>query len=272
MSRQDLEVIIPCGNNSDKYVANFVKTALETCSDDTDLTFSIGINNFPQFDLNCLNFAKQYAKINFKVVDTNLAPGSQGHAIVLQSLFDDVKSENCLISDCDIVMLHKNWDTIMFSHLNENVVIVGTDYFPFSNLPKYVGFPALIVVLFKTSMIKENNLSFMPHPNPGAHIIKTQEESFAYNRPIGHKIYLDVGYEFPLKLKPKNLDGYCFQMVKSGKLQIGQEFHYKGNPIINHMKGSSCIHSSQQHAQNWFVSANNWNEMTKQKNRIIPIH
>jgi hypothetical protein len=269
MNKEKIEVIIPCGQNSDKFVAKYMKSALETCSGEYDLTFSLGLNNFPQFEYSHVEFVNQHAELKIKSVDTETEPGSVGHALVLQSLYDDVDADYCLIADCDVMMLRKNWDQIMVSKLTDKTVICGTDYFKDSNLPKYVNFPALIVAMFRHNLMKKHNISFMPHPDKGAHEIVTKEQALSYGRPKGSRIYLDVGYEFPMKLRPYGLDGFCFNFTKPTRLGTGQEFHYENEPFLTHMKGSSVKPADDPFAQFWLYQADRWNTLTMQKNKII---
>ena len=270
MKKEKIEVIVPCGQNSDQYVAKYIKSALETCSDDYELVFSLGINNYPAFDFDLLKFVTTYATIKMKTVNTDTEPGSVGHALVLQSLYDDVDADYCLVADCDLLMLKKHWDKIMVSKLSNDTVIVGTDYYQFSNLPKYVNFPALVLAIFKKGLLEQHKISFMPHENKGAHLITTQEEAVAYGRPRGSNVYLDVGYQFPLKLRPFGYNGYCIQFTKPTVLGAGQEFHFERQPFVTHMKGSSVFSMSEQMPQFWSSQAEYWNTSTKQKIRIIP--
>lgn len=271
MTKRSFEIIIPCGQNSDKYVARYIKSALETASNEIELTFSIGINNFPEFNESLLHFVPDHARLKITEIPTDTAPGSIGHAQVLHELYDRVTEPYTIVADCDIMMLRKNWDQIMMQRLTDDVEVVGTDYYPFSNLPKYVGFPALVVAAFRTELLREEDISFMPHPFKGAHLINSIEEEVAYGRPRGSLVYLDVGYQFPLKLRPKGKKGYCFPFTKPAVLGCGQEFHYEGAPFLTHMKGSSVRSIDDPDAKFWLHQSEMWNTMTGQKNRVIAI-
>ena len=247
--KNNIEIILPCGHNSDYYCDFFIKNVLMTVSDSSNVTFSLGINNFDQFDKSIIEKYQDYAKFRLQHINTETEAGSIGHAVVLNKLLADCDSEYCLVADCDTAFLASCWDVKLLSKLSNDVAIVGTEYYKNSNLAKYLNFPNAMMCLFKTDLMKSIKLDFSPGPGP--HIICNKQEEIWWGRPIGIKIYLDTGYSLPVTIKNANYTGYVLTYNPTSMLGIGTDYNLDGDLFFSHLKGASTTTKSDQRSIHW---------------------
>ena len=213
-----------------------------------------------------------------------ISPGenSYGHAEALDILIEKVDSEYCLVTDCDIVYLCHHWDKIMMEKLQDNVVIVGSEYDSMRNENnvskprKYENFPNVVTSLFKTQAIKDCNISFMP-----GHMVSTGPSTFnerkieidesnqhIYGNKIGEVMDLDTGWQICKNLKSNGYDGIAMNLKRrsAGDNCIfleentrGEEYWVDGKVMTSHA-GRSFVRNLETHpkAQGWLSNVNNW--------------
>ena len=231
---ETIQIAIPCGSNCEKYVEFLISTIEKTVSDEHQLEYLFGISHK---NVNVSYLEKIESKFphrNILMVQPEIS--SAGHARTLDSLLDNVSSEYAMFIDCDVSMLKKDWDIEMKSVLKDDVVIVGSEYVG----AKYHNFPNVVVCMFRTKIIKDLGISFMPGGNI---VIKNQKEAKMYSREIGDQIFLDVGCQLPHKIKTNGYNG-CVMPVfnrKDDSAQFmtnglrGTEYQLFGKVIASHV-------------------------------------
>lgn len=259
------DIGIPCGQNSDFYVAflleNMAKTMIST-KEETRII--LGINNYRQFDLSVLEPWRERFNIEHHFVDTNTPPGSVGHAMVLEFLLNQMTSTFGAFIDCDIGFLECGWDTIMINELctGTNTEAFGLQY---TNVQKYQGFPNLIVCAFRPAYVKNLKIDFRPLLDPpnSEYVVQTELEARSWNSQIGATVILDCGFRFPLKMIESGASGKIIPFVGTGILGIGQEHHFNGKPFLTHLKGSSVKDKNHNGANTWMKIVRNFLKVQK---------
>ena len=174
--------------------------------------------------------------------------------------------------DCDTCILIKNWDKILINELTLNTIIIGTPY----EEVHYLKFPNAIFCIFKTQIIKKLKISFKPKKSFFSKIlpiipakVKIEKINFKnkkyYSDKINNKIYLDVGFELPLKIKKNLFDGKSFSFIhpnnKNSKLnnKKGEEYHYKNNLILTHLgRSTQRNYFTNEYSITWRKNLNKW--------------
>jgi hypothetical protein len=87
--------------------------------------------------------------------------GSYAHALGLNELFSQVKTEFCLFVDPDCLMITKGWDVICKSALRDSYIAVGAPYHS-RKILKYHSFPSPIFTFFKTQTFREIQADWIP--------------------------------------------------------------------------------------------------------------
>jgi len=237
MKKNKLQIGIPCGKNSGEYIKFLLTTIRQTISQKTDYEIILGIND-DSVDIN--NIVSEFSNENFKIimcVDNNAY--SFGHASCVQSIFENMSEEYGMLIDCDVAILKKNWDQILIAQLDKNNVIIGSEY----DGNKYMKFPNIVFCMFKTRILSNLNISFMPAGKNKT--INNDIESDIFGREVGDTIFLDTGWELPVKVKkagyagiPMNLESprkdieNCIFMKPGDR---GEEYHLSGEPICTHV-------------------------------------
>ncbi len=85
--------------------------------------------------------------------------GSIGHGEALDMLAFKIETPFFVVVDSDAVFLHKDWDAIWLSRINDKVKAIGTE--ASGNKPK--DFPTLYAVLYETNSFRKIDSSFLPN-------------------------------------------------------------------------------------------------------------
>jgi len=239
MARDKIQIGIPCGVNCEYYVDFLLQTIACTTGETEDVEILFGVSD------NSVNMdrIKNKSLFNHKIVEAySVANGSIGHGQCLDDIFSHMNSEYGMFVDCDVAFLEKGWHEKLVECLNDRIVIVGSEY----DGAKYLKFPNVVCCLFRTQILKDVNISFIPQPQK---ITITAESAGIYGRKVGDEIILDTGSELPLKLKKAGYDGVPLPLVrlnnKTGVLATtpvflrndlrGEEYHLDGRPIFTHI-------------------------------------
>jgi hypothetical protein len=87
--------------------------------------------------------------------------GSIGHGEALDFAMQHVDTQYFVVMDSDATFLHKKWDEILISRINESVKAIGTSILP-GNHNKATDFPLAYGVLFETQTFFELKVHFTP--------------------------------------------------------------------------------------------------------------
>ena len=130
------------------------------------------------------------------------ASGSTGHGEALDILASKIETPFFVVVDSDVVFLHKDWDAIWLSRINDKVKSIGTE--ASGNKPK--DFPTLYAVLYETNSFKKIDSSFLPN-------MKTYEDG----------IYTDTGWQIR--------EGFLRNGCEGETLEIRNTREYKEGPF-----------------------------------------
>lgn len=262
-----IQIGIACGNNCESYVNFLIDSIRKTISGDNEIQFILGINrkNVDVASMLVPNIDFKIETIN-ALDEVNLIPSSECHGRTLDAILRHMNSEYGMFVDCDCAFLEKGWDNILLDLLIDKTVIIGPEY----DGQKYMNFPNIVGCLFKTQILKDLEVSLVP-----ADFIRIDENnSFIYNRPIGDRIMLDVGWQLCYKLKTNNYEGIALPLVrtqnKDGSVKSkyspkfvkdkmrGEEHQLNGIPILTHIGRSSVRDFSDPIIVEWCNRVKEW--------------
>ena len=153
-------------------------------------------------DLKCLNaFCKDEGNIEI-ILNQQSISGSIGHGEALDVLASKVETPFFVVVDSDTVFLHKDWDAIWLSRINDKVKAIGTE--ASGNKPK--DFPTLYAVLYETDSFRKINSSFLPN-------METYKDG----------AYTDTGWQVR--------EGFLNDGYEGETLEIRNTRKYKGGPF-----------------------------------------
>ncbi len=110
-------------------------------------------------DLRCLKaLCKDEENVDI-IFNQQSASGSTGHGEALDILASKIETPYFVVVDSDVVFLHKDWDAIWLSRMNDRVKAIGTE--ASGNKPK--DFPTLYAVLYETNSFRKIDSSFLPN-------------------------------------------------------------------------------------------------------------
>lgn len=101
------------------------------------------------------------------------ALGSYAHGLGLNFLMTQTKTEYCLFSDPDCIVLTKDWDIKLKSLLDKTHIAVGAPYHA-SKIAKYHNFPSPIFTFFNTTAYKSIHADWIPYRLPLLTLITDQ--------------------------------------------------------------------------------------------------
>lgn len=179
--------------------------------------------------------------------------GSVGHMIGLNAIFANLKKNDInVISDSDCVVLMKGWDTKLKELIAGGLGCIGTTYEDvggfssgagtfqtYKRVPNFswIALSPKYSWKFDTSEDKANPLP-----------ITTQEQSEAFNLPIGYTLFREPCWQFPLYLYQNNITYGSLEFVrptssKAKAVLSGEDYHTEytladGTPFVAHQRGS----------------------------------
>lgn len=204
--KENIDVMIACGRNSELFVEFLIETIEKTASNLSNFRFLLGIND--EF-VNKTALQGIKTKYNIEIFDCiTSGQSSYGHGEALDILFGFVKTDLCLVIDCDTAFLHKNWDMLFIDKLksDDNIAIIGNEYE--NNSRKYRKFPNLVTSLFKTKIFRDCKISWKPaDPKLRNNVVIDDINSEIFSMNPGEIIDLDTGWEICSKLKMNGFSG-----------------------------------------------------------------
>lgn len=259
---------IACGPKSEKLIYFLIKTFILTVNNINNFEFLLGITQFVDEQLlkKMLSVYENDVKIKYINCKNTLPIGSMSHGTTLDILFSNMTSKFGIVSDCDVAFLMKNWDETFKNKLNDNIIIIGTEYEPYyrkSNnivINKYKNFPCAYFCFFLVDKLRALNLSWKPHANINIFLNKIKTNSLTREDPTsfgcieinsnnqnifhpvnnGNLLLMDTGIELILKIKPTNykyitlkFDSKTFKKLKSAQIQ---EYTFNNIPFLTHFK------------------------------------
>lgn len=242
--RDKIQIGIACGGNSEHFVEFLINSVEKTVSNDYEIEYILGVNpkvtNMNFF----LNLETKFKKHIYNVT-TSDEISSTNHGSILDHIFNKMDSKYGMVVDCDVAFLMKDWDKKLISELNEETVIIGTEYELKAN--KFMGNPNAIMSLFLVDKLKKTGLSWKPEMQ---HLKITEQNKDVYKRKVGEKIFLDTSSEIPSRLYKNSLRGVALPLLSlrnndKGVVFMkddmrGEEHHYKNIPILTHVgRGST---------------------------------
>jgi len=142
---------------------------------------------------------------------------SYNHSIAMNEALKHIKSEYVVFADCDIAILHKNWDKIIVKELQNDTSCFGFSYH--SKSPRYKDFPNVFLFCFRSDMIDKVDLDFRPEVKAGRdaplrYSLTDTVEAKYMNRPLGFQIKCDTGWKLPTIIKSGGLRGKSMKCVQ----------------------------------------------------------
>ena len=259
----DLEIVIPCGANSSKYLEFLIDSIVKTTP---KFKLLIGIKN------NCLDgsvissIKNRVKSVNFINVDCGLSASSRGHGFMLDKLCENLDCKYTCFLDCDTALLHPNWFNLLSQELSGSTICIGAEY----DGEKYYNFPNAVFCLLKTNEFKSLGISFAPGGN---HIV-TEKDSYIFGRNKGDEILLDVGWQFPYKALQAGYKGICLPLISPRLPKAikylkfmepdmrGEEHQYKSTPIVTHVGRSSSRNFDDPIVKRWRDRVLEWEDPT----------
>jgi len=235
---EKIQMGIACGVNCEPYVKFLIDSVNKTASNPSSFEYILGINKF-SVNVDLLKAIGPNVQV-VNAFDSDF--GSISHGKCLDAIFGKINSHYGMIVDCDVAFLQKGWDNTFKALLNENVIVVGSEY----DGNKYMNFPNVVGCFFLTKVLKKLKVSFAA--KIGEMLEIDASNSLIYNRQVGEKILLDVGWEMCYKLKTNNYKGVTLPLVNRFKEPMckfiingmkGVEYQLNGVPMFTHAGRSS---------------------------------
>jgi hypothetical protein len=237
-----IQIGIACGYNCERYVDFMIQSILRTAANVDKLTFLLCVSstrvNTGFLDDVMRKSGLQYTLFHYIIVGGTL---SHNHGQCLDQLLTKMSTDIGMIIDCDVVMLEPKWDITLPALLDDKHIILGSEY----DGQKYKNFPNAIFCMFKTKILRDLKISFLPRGS----IIVTEADAILYEVPCDSKIYLDVGCELPVKIKKAGYSGIPMRMASHGRTahdckfmmpgMNGEEYQYNNIPYCSHVGRSS---------------------------------
>ena len=170
-------------------------------------------------DLRCLKaLCKDEDNIDI-IFNQQSVRGSIGHGEALDMLASKIETPFFVVVDSDTVFLHKDWDAIWLSRINDKVKAIGTE--ASGNKPK--DFPTLYAVLYETDSYRKINSSFLPN-------LETYKEG----------AYTDTGWQVREGFLNSGYEGETLEIRNTREYKEGPfreftgvgEFYLKGHEAI----------------------------------------
>ena len=179
-----------------------------------------------------------------------LAHTSLNHTTGVNTIKEHVNSEYLIVSDVDMAPLCQDWDKKIINRMCElGVDIFGVDHW--SSTRTYAGFPIVTFFIVQTKVFLKTNCDFRPvyqlYPNKrgmgcNLMVIKNEEQSKIYQRPIGFELLQDSGWQMPKTFKELGYTGAVLEQIENPRSiirEVGQMWHIDGEPILAHLGKST---------------------------------
>lgn len=156
--RKVIEVFTCAGDNAPKYMQILKESMQSLASGEYDIRYKCIINS------------KQFTAINgWEVVEIDdshhvpiytKASASYNHGRQLNKISKYVQGDLVLITDADVCVLQKNWDTYMSECIEKNRIAVGVN--PSKHAKRFIGLPSIIFCMFNATVFQSLHVNFLP--------------------------------------------------------------------------------------------------------------
>lgn len=211
---EKIQVCFVSGVNSEHYINLAIETLLKTSIYPDRFEFIIGLNDNNR-DIKILEYHKKKGiSVRIVGVQSNEPRKSLRHGDSLNQLLKILTTKYAMIVDCDITFLKKGWDVYMTDILDrDNIGIVGTEHHRLRK--RYMNFPAVYVMMFKTQILQKNKMDFKPYLKPNGEImvdlkINDKEMAKILDVNVGSEVVADTGHNLPIVIKKAGYKGEGF--------------------------------------------------------------
>jgi hypothetical protein len=182
---------------------------------------------------------------------------SKNHGAAISVAQKHIESDYVIFTDCDVAILHQDWDQVIINELNKFDCFGGT----FGMLKKYKNFPSVYFFSFRYHILDKLTLDFFPKLQAGDHRLSkyqlSEEECNYLKMKEGSVIRCDTGWNIPFQIKKY---GFTFNVMESVNMESKKsqmsfenkkhkklclrypkhmsEWHYKGKLFAAHRHGS----------------------------------
>lgn len=241
-NKEIMEFGVPIGQGSEDYAKLFLQSSIKT---DPSIHWILCLDPYTNKDK--LEEKIKTFKSHYRFVESpNLFPIKKGvdfrryrymgirGGILLDHLIASSTSDIMGIFDIDMAFLHPNWAKIMISQIKDNCIACGSEPTIENSWRKY---PSSMACVFNRKKFQEIGISYKKPTNPDeTHVLVTEENQFIWNRPLGTKIYMEIGCEIPPKIAKS---GYKVSLLESVRTSPETEvYKWENKPIIAHMTKS----------------------------------
>jgi hypothetical protein len=200
--------------------------------------------------MGCDGYPDGYEMVDKMVEDSKQS--SMNHGKTLNLIKTHIEREYVIISDCDLVILYKEWDKVVEQNLRD-VDLFGLSYHDGDN--RYNGKPSIFFLCFKSSLFdKFGGIDFRPIVRNGKVDSKkliSKDEALLYGKKIGQIVNMETGDGILTYIRNNHLQYKCLSCVyqgsKESKLKIPMhglhkasmaEWHYNNELFAIHRKNS----------------------------------
>jgi hypothetical protein len=172
--------------------------------------------------------------------ETDVEPlrGSIAHGTALNALAERFETEYAVIVDVDCAVLAKDWDQICIAELDGDCLAIGAPYDRRAAHMRYQDFPALFFFFFKVAPFRAMGIDL----RPDNHTVWDRTR-FRVGRALGlSPESRDTGWRLPREFRRHGYTGKAFDYRHGGDRDAvvvgpdvgGDEFHWRGRPILTH--------------------------------------
>jgi len=232
---------IPCGPDSDKIITLLIKSVYKTARHPERFEFVLGVTSFvskEKLQKRLIKYEKNIVYIEGSITELE---GSASAGDTINKLHNYMTSELIILSDCDVVLLKKNWDELLITQIKGNIATIGvTTDVPDElkaiigdgrSLIRYKNFPNNIFCIINNTIAKRLDIcwkSLMSDDN--SVIIEKVNISNKHLYPdlsYDDSVSLDTGYMFHKKLIENGYTGICLHLNNSEAKIIDSIFFHE---------------------------------------------
>ena len=191
------------------------------------------------------------------MVDMQSRKQGDAHGYGINLLMEKVKTEYALLIDPDAVLLLPNWDQLLIRELANSCILIGTPYDPNRGRMRYQNLPNAVCMFFKVESLKGMAIDWRPLDYRWRRFLR----SLLLRLPVQYRtLDFETGWRLPFVFKRFDYDAKCFEFIQPENPKAllrrpedsFEEYHWKGQPIVTHLKGSSKHpFETSKHAQHW---------------------
>lgn len=155
---ESIDIVIACVKGYEIYLYFCMYMLIHLAEKPNRLNFIIGIdlnNSNSSQSIKCVHLNNLTDKKEIFFIKTGQPRSSLSHGIMMNQLTRKPKSKYVVLIDTDVILLQKNWDTILINKMeSENIDVIISEMEHVNNF-----------VIFKNDKITPLNINYMP-PQP----------------------------------------------------------------------------------------------------------